>query len=66
MEINLTKVIPHRLESLKNTIGYNGISTTVRREMGSDIEAACGQLRRSLSTSETMIGVIKAIRGKFA
>jgi 23S rRNA (adenine2503-C2)-methyltransferase len=25
-----------------------GISTTVRREMGSDIEAACGQLRRSL------------------
>ena len=26
----------------------SGISTTIRREMGSDIEAACGQLRRSL------------------
>jgi 23S rRNA (adenine2503-C2)-methyltransferase len=26
----------------------NGISATIRREMGADIEAACGQLRRSL------------------
>jgi len=25
----------------------SGIETTVRREMGSDINAACGQLRRS-------------------
>ena len=28
---------------LKNT----GVEVTVRREMGSDINAACGQLRRS-------------------
>lgn len=26
---------------------FNGIETTVRREMGTDINAACGQLRRS-------------------
>ena len=25
----------------------NGIEVTVRREMGTDINAACGQLRRS-------------------
>lgn len=31
----------------KETLERAGISTTVRREMGSDINAACGQLRRS-------------------
>jgi len=30
-----------------NILIKNGIETTVRREMGSDINAACGQLRRS-------------------
>ncbi len=28
---------------------YNGINATIRRELGSDIDAACGQLRRSNS-----------------
>lgn len=27
-------------------IGKKGINVTIRREMGSDIDAACGQLRR--------------------
>lgn len=31
----------------KDTLLKNGIETTVRREMGSDINAACGQLRKN-------------------
>ncbi|MBM6839339.1 23S rRNA (adenine(2503)-C(2))-methyltransferase RlmN, partial [Clostridium saudiense] len=37
------KVIEEFEEILKN----NGIEVTVRREMGADINAACGQLRKS-------------------
>ena len=32
---------------LKNILKNTGVEVTVRREMGSDINAACGQLRRS-------------------
>ncbi|SHI68537.1 23S rRNA m(2)A-2503 methyltransferase [Clostridium amylolyticum] len=35
------------VERFLNIIKNNGIEATVRREMGSDINAACGQLRRS-------------------
>ena len=42
------KVIEEFEEILKN----NGIEVTVRREMGSDINAACGQLRKSYIESE--------------
>jgi len=31
----------------KEVLEDSGIETTVRRELGSDINAACGQLRRS-------------------
>ena len=33
-------------ESFKNYLEKNGINVTIRREMGSDIDGACGQLRR--------------------
>ncbi|KOA20526.1 putative dual-specificity RNA methyltransferase RlmN [Clostridium homopropionicum DSM 5847] len=36
----------------KNTLTSFGIETTIRREMGSDINAACGQLRRNYMKSE--------------
>lgn len=36
----------------KNTLTSYGIETTIRREMGSDINAACGQLRRNYMKSE--------------
>ena len=36
-----------KTEIFKGILEQNGIETTVRRELGSDIEAACGQLRRS-------------------
>lgn len=35
------------IESFEETLKRNGIEVTVRREMGKDINAACGQLRRS-------------------
>ena len=41
------------IEEFENILTVNGIEVTVRREMGSDINAACGQLRRSyLESSE--------------
>ena len=33
-------------EEFKNKLEKNGINATIRREMGSDIDGACGQLRR--------------------
>ena len=33
-------------EEMKKILEENGISATVRRTMGSDIDGACGQLRR--------------------
>lgn len=38
------------IEDFRKILISNGIETTVRRELGSDIEAACGQLRRSYMT----------------
>ena len=34
----------------KNMLEKNGINATIRREMGRDIQGACGQLRRSYKT----------------
>ena len=34
------------IERFMNTLNSCGIVTTVRRELGSDIDAACGQLRK--------------------
>lgn len=39
-----------QIEMFRNTLERFGIETTVRRELGSDISAACGQLRRSIVT----------------
>ncbi|HKM35654.1 MAG TPA: 23S rRNA (adenine(2503)-C(2))-methyltransferase RlmN [Lachnospiraceae bacterium] len=35
-----------RIEAFKNKLEKNGINVTIRREMGRDIDGACGQLRR--------------------
>lgn len=36
-----------QIDKFKNIMESKGIETTVRRELGSDINAACGQLRRN-------------------
>lgn len=40
------------IASFKGHLEKNGINTTVRREMGSDIQGACGQLRKSFIEEE--------------
>ncbi|MFV0465107.1 MAG: 23S rRNA (adenine(2503)-C(2))-methyltransferase RlmN [Lachnospiraceae bacterium] len=37
----------HLILAFKNKLEKNGINVTIRREMGRDIEGACGQLRKS-------------------
>lgn len=41
------------IENFKNIMESRGIETTVRRELGSDINAACGQLRKNKIDSDT-------------
>lgn len=45
-ETGFSKSDKKGIEAFKNRLEKRGISATVRREMGSDINAACGQLRR--------------------
>lgn len=37
----------HNMEQFRQILERHGVETTVRRELGADINAACGQLRRS-------------------
>ncbi len=39
---------PEEAAVFKNKLEKNGINVTIRREMGRDIDGACGQLRRSM------------------
>ena len=41
-----------RIQRFKNRLERNKINVTVRREMGRDIDGACGQLRRRHMTQE--------------
>ena len=37
--------------AFKNKLEKNGLNVTIRRELGSDIDGACGQLRRRVATN---------------
>ena len=41
----------YAVEAFKNKLESKGINVTVRREMGRDIDGACGQLRRRYMSS---------------
>ena len=43
---NYTKSTNENIIKFRDYLNENGIVATIRRELGSDIEAACGQLRR--------------------
>lgn len=45
-ERNYEKPDKKSADNFKNKLEKNGINVTIRREMGSDIDGACGQLRR--------------------
>ncbi len=49
-ESGFVKSSPQRVKAFKEYLENNGITVTVRRELGSDISASCGQLRRKHST----------------
>lgn len=42
----------HRIQAFQNMLEKNKINVTIRREMGRDIDGACGQLRRSYMREE--------------
>ena len=42
----MTGVTEREVDAFKHTLEQKSISVTRRREMGDDIEGACGQLRR--------------------
>lgn len=46
-ERNYIKSSAERVKRFASILSENGVETTVRRKLGSDIDAACGQLRRS-------------------
>ena len=46
-ENNFKKSRKNNIERFEKVLRNYGIEVTVRREMGSDIDAACGQLRRN-------------------
>lgn len=46
-ERNYVKSTADRVKRFASILNDNGVETTVRRKLGSDIDAACGQLRRS-------------------
>ncbi len=46
-ENTFSKTTPKRTEQFRERLEHAGIPATVRREMGADINAACGQLRNS-------------------
>jgi 23S rRNA (adenine2503-C2)-methyltransferase len=39
-------------QAFRNKLEKNGINVTIRREMGRDIDGACGQLRKSYLDQE--------------
>lgn len=45
-ERNYQKSDPMRVENFKKILEKNRINVTIRRKMGADIDAACGQLRK--------------------
>ena len=44
----------HHILAFKNKLEKNHIQVTIRREMGRDIDGACGQLRRSFIQNEKL------------
>lgn len=44
------------IQKFKLILERNGINVTIRRELGSDINAACGQLRKSYIDKEISEG----------
>ena len=53
-ERDYIKSSEERVQKFAQIIEQRGIEVTVRRKLGSDIDAACGQLRRSYQKNNKM------------
>ena len=51
---NYKKPDNDRIQRFINILSKNGINATIRREMGTDINGACGQLRISAISKENL------------
>lgn len=51
-ERNFKRSLPESVNDFKKILEKNRVNVTIRREMGADINAACGQLRRKKLQSE--------------
>lgn len=52
-ERDFTPTDHEKVLAFKNKLEKNGINGTIRREMGRDIDGACGQLRRKVMSQES-------------
>lgn len=50
-----------QVEAFKNILEKSGINVTIRREMGRDIDGACGQLRRRHTREECEDGYVEGV-----
>jgi 23S rRNA (adenine2503-C2)-methyltransferase len=55
---------PGRVAEFRRIVEAGGVSCTVRRELGQEIQAACGQLRRQSVVPETRAPGAGAVRGR--
>ena len=44
---------PERISRFQKLLERQGVNVTIRRRLGSDIDASCGQLRRKYTKKET-------------
>ncbi|MBQ3899088.1 MAG: 23S rRNA (adenine(2503)-C(2))-methyltransferase RlmN [Lachnospiraceae bacterium] len=51
-ERNFVPSKDRNIKAFQNKLEKNGINVTIRREMGRDIDGACGQLRRKVMTGD--------------
>ena len=58
-ETGFTKSSPARIERFRQKLEKSGIPATVRREMGADINAACGQLRNNAADAQNKEGGVE-------
>lgn len=55
LENTFRKSLPESIKKFCNILESASIETTIRREMGADINAACGQLRKNYISSESQL-----------
>ncbi|MCL4440138.1 MAG: 23S rRNA (adenine(2503)-C(2))-methyltransferase RlmN [Firmicutes bacterium] len=51
-ECGFNRTSPEKVEKFRTILDRGGLNVTVRRELGADIDAACGQLRRRYETEK--------------